>query len=98
MEAWGVGGEEVLVGSGRGNGEGLGAGTSSPGVQLEEAGWQIPWMLAVEPAEEGSPLAPLGPGPMEVDGAEQAPGDGAAVGEAVDSEETDSSLAHDSQP
>ena len=35
---------------------------------------------------------------MEVDGAGQAPGDGATVGEAADSEETDSSLAHDSQP
>ena len=55
-------------------------------------------MLEVELAKEGSPLAPLGPGPMEVDGTEQAPGDGAAVGEATDSEETDSSLAHNSQP
>ena len=35
---------------------------------------------------------------MEVDGAEQAPGDGDAVGEAVDSEATYSSLAHGSQP
>ena len=35
---------------------------------------------------------------MEVDGAEQAPGDGDVVGEAADSEETDSSLAHGSQP
>ena len=41
-------------------------------------------------------MVPLGPGPMEVDGAEQAPGDGAVVGEATDSEETDSLLAHDS--
>ena len=51
----------------------------------------------VEPAKEGSPLAPLGPRPMEVDGAGQVPGDGAAVGEAMDSEETKSSLAHNSQ-
>ena len=61
-------------------GEDLELGHPPPGVQLEEAGQQIPWMPEVEPAEEGSPLAPLGPGPMEVDGAEQAPGDGAAGG------------------
>ena len=54
-------------------------------------------MPEVEPAEDSSPLAPLGPGPMEVDGTKQAPGDGAAVGEAADSEETDSSLAYNSQ-
>ena len=54
-------------------------------------------MPEVELAEEGSPLAPLGPGPMEVDHTRQAPGDSAASGEAADSEETDSSLAHDSQ-
>ena len=47
----------------------------------------------MEPAEEGSPLAPLGPGPMEVDDAEQALEDGAAAGKAAD-KETDSSLAH----
>ena len=69
-----------------------------PGVQLDEVGWQIPWMPVVELAKEGSPLAPLGPGPMEVDGTGQALGDGATAGEAMDSEETDSSLAHDSQP
>ena len=45
----------------------------------------------MEPAKEGSPLAPLGPGPMEVDGTNQAPEDGAAVGGAMD-EETDSLL------
>ena len=55
-------------------------------------------MLEVEPAEEGSPLVPLEPGPMEVDSTKQVPGDGAAVGEATDSEETNYSLAHDSQP
>ena len=76
----------------------LGLGRPPPTVQLEEVGQQIPWMLAAEPAEEGSPLAPLGPGPMEVDGTEQVPGDGATAGEAVDSEETDSLLAYDSQP
>ena len=53
-------------------------------------------MPASELAEEGSPLPPLGPGPMEVDGIEQAPGDGDAAGEAADSKETDSSLAHGS--
>ena len=76
----------------------LGLGCPPPGVWLEEAGRQIPWMLESDPAKEGSPLPPLGPGPMEVDGAEQAPGDGDAAGEAVDSEVTDSSLAHGSQP
>ena len=55
-------------------------------------------MAAVEPAKEGLPLAPLGPGPIEVDSAKQALEDGAMVGEAADSEETDSSLAHNSQP
>ena len=76
----------------------LGLGRPPPGVQLEEAGWRIPWMPVWSLAEEGSPLPPLGPGPMEVDGAKQVPGDGATAGEAMDSEETDSSLAHDSQP
>ena len=50
-------------------------------------------MPEVEPAEEGSPLAPLGPGPMEVDGAKQALRGGVTVGEA-DNKETDSLLAH----
>ena len=45
----------------------------------------------MEPAKEGLPLVPLGLGPMEVDGAEQVPEDGATVGEATD-EETDSLL------
>ena len=76
----------------------LGLGHPPPGVQLEEAGWWIPWILELEPAEEGSPLPPIGPGPMEVDGTKQAPGDRDASGEAADSEATDSSLAHDSQP
>ena len=62
-------------------------------VQLEEVRWWIPWGLAEEPAKEASPLAPLGAGPMEGEGAEQAPEDGAAVGGAAD-EETDSLLAH----
>ena len=61
-------------------GKDLDLGRPPPRVQLEEVGQQIPWMPEVELAEEGSPLAPLGPGPMEVDGAEQAPGDGAMVG------------------
>ena len=47
----------------------LGLGRPPPGVQLEEVGQRIPWMPESEPAEEGSPLPPLGPGPIEVDGA-----------------------------
>ena len=74
-------------------GEELELGPPLPRVQLEEVVQQIPWVPVEEPAEEGSPLLPLGPGPMEVDGAKQAPGDGAAVGEAAD-KETNSSLAH----
>ena len=64
-----------------------------PRFQLEEAGWQILWGLAEEPAKEGLPLPPLRPGPIEVDGTEQVPEDGAVAGEAAD-EETDSLLAH----
>ena len=78
-------------------GEDLELGCPPPRLQLEEVGWRIPWMPEVEPAKEGSPLAPLGPGSMEVDGAEQVLGDGTTVGEAADSKETNSSLAHDSQ-
>ena len=63
----------------------LGLGRPPPGVWLEEAGRQIPWMLESEPAEEGSPLPHLGPGPMEVDSTEQALGDGDTAGEAADS-------------
>ena len=58
----------------------LGLGCPPPGVRLEEVGRRIPWMPPAELAEEGSPLPPLGPGPMEVDGAEQALGDGDAWG------------------
>ena len=72
-------------------GEELEMGPPSPTVQLEEAGRQIPWGLAVEPAEEGLPLLPLGLGLMEVYGTAQALEDGATVGETAD-EETDSSL------
>ena len=72
-------------------GEDLDLGCPPPRVQLEEAGKRVPWWPAVEPDEEGSPLAPPVPGPMEVDGAEQALEDGATVEEAVD-EETNSSL------
>ena len=68
-------------------------GPPPPRVQPEEAGWRIPWGPAGEPAEEGSPLPPLGPGPMEVDSAKQVPEDGAMVGEAVD-KETNSLLAY----
>ena len=70
-------------------GEELELGPPPPNVQLEEAGRQVPWGPALEPAQEGPPLLPLGPGPMEVDGTEQAPEDGAAwedaMGEQVDS-------------
>ena len=71
--------------------EELELGHPHPRVQLEEAGEQIPWGLAVKPAEEGPPLLPLGLGPMQVDGAEQVPEDGAMVEEAAD-KETDCSL------
>ena len=63
----------------------LGLGRPPPGVRLEEVGRRLPWMMVQEPAREGSPLPPLEPGPMEVDGAEQAPGDGGAAEEAEDS-------------
>ena len=61
-------------------GRDLGLGCPPNRVGLKEVGPRIPWMPEVEPAKEGSPLAPLGPGAMEVNGAEQAPGDGAMVG------------------
>ena len=72
-------------------GEDLGLGHPPPWVQLKKAGRRVPWGLVVEPAEEGSPLAPLGLGPMEVDDAEQAPENSTMVGEAAD-EVTDTSL------
>ena len=103
------GGGELLVGEGCDNGEELELEPPPPRVQLEEVGWQIPWELLEEPAKEGSPLPPYGPGPMEVDGAKQAledgakqapedgatqvPEDVAVAGEAMD-KETDSLLAH----
>ena len=68
-------------------GEDLGLGWAPPGIQLQEAGRRLPRTRGQEPAREGSPLPPLEPGPMEVDGAKQAPGDGSAAGEA---EEEDS--------
>ena len=76
-------------------GEELELGPPPPRVQLEEVGPWIPWGPVEEPTKEGSPLPPLGPGPMEVDGGEQVPEDSASVGEAAD-KETDSSLAHTS--
>ena len=57
-------------------GEELELGPPPPTVQLEEAGWRIPWGLA----EEGLPLSPLELGVMEVDSTKQVPADGAAVG------------------
>ena len=74
-------------------GKELELGPPPPRVQLEEVGRWIPLGPVEEPAKEGSPLPPLGAGPMEVDGAKQAPEDGAVVGEAMD-KETGSSLAH----
>ena len=74
-------------------GEELELGPPPHRVQLEDVRRPIPWGLVVEPAKEGSALVPLGPWPMEVDGAEQAPEDNAMVGEAAD-KETNSSLAH----
>ena len=65
----------------------MGLGPPPPGIRLWEAGRRLPWMMVQEPAREGSPLPPLGPGPMDVDSAEQALGDVSAVGEA---EEEDS--------
>ena len=44
-------------------------------------------MRGWEPTREGSPMPPLEPGPMDVDGAEQVPGDRSVAGEA---EEEDS--------
>ena len=72
-------------------GEELEMGPPPPTIQLEEVGQRVPWGPAVELAEEGPPLLPLGPGPMEVDGAKQVPEDGATVEEATD-KETDSLL------
>ena len=60
-------------------GEELEMGPSPPTIQLEEVGWRVPWGPAVELAQEGPPLSPLGPGPMEVDGTEQVPEDVATV-------------------
>ena len=72
-------------------GEELELGPPPSTVQLEEVGERVPWELALEPAEEGLPWSPLGPGRMEVDGAKQAPEDGAMAEEATD-EETNSLL------
>ena len=72
-------------------GEELEIGPLLPTIQLEEVGQQVPWGLVVELAKEGPPLLPLGPGPMEVIGAEQMPEDSAMAGDAKD-EETDSLL------
>ena len=58
-----------------------------PGIRLQEAGRRLPRTRGSEPAREGLPLLPLEPGPMDVDGAEQAPEEGSAAGGA---EEEDS--------
>ena len=65
-------------------GEELEMGPTPPSVQLEKAGRWVPWGLAIELAEEGPPLSPLGPGQLEVDSAKQAPEDGAAVEDATE--------------
>ena len=72
-------------------GEELEMGPPHPTIQLEVAGWWIPWGPVVEAAEEGPPLSPPGPGPMEVDGTKQVLEDGATTEKATD-EETDSSF------
>ena len=74
-------------------GEELELGPPPLNIKLEEAGQQVLWGPVIEPVEEGSSLAPLGPRPMEVDGTEQALGDVTAAGEATD-KETNSLLAH----
>ena len=79
-----------MVWAGFGDGGGAGAGPSSPKYQLEEADQWVPWEPELELAQEGPPLLPLGPGPMEVDGTELAPEYGAteeedATGELVGS-------------
>ena len=58
-------------------------GPPPPSIQLEEAGQRVPWGPAVELAQEGPPLLPLGLGLMEVDGAEQVLEDGATVEDAT---------------
>ena len=81
-----AGGAEVLEGVGRVDGGRTWAwGWPPPGIRPREVGRRLPWMMVQEPAREGSPLPPLEPGPMDVDGAEQAPGDGGAAEEAEDS-------------
>ena len=62
------------------SGEDLGLGRPPPGIRLQEAGRRLPRMRGSEPAREGSPMPPLEPGPMDVDGAEQAPEEGSAAG------------------
>ena len=59
----------------------LGLGRPPPGIRPREAGRRLPRTRAQEPARERSPLPPLEPGPMDVDGAEQALGDGSVAGE-----------------
>ena len=61
-----------------------------PWAQAQEAAVAIPLRPAPTPASTGSAAPPLWPGPIKVDGAEQAPGDRGAAREAVDSEATDS--------
>ena len=69
------------------SGEDLGLGRPPPGIRLQEAERRLPRTRGSEPAREGSPMPPLEPGPMDVDGAEQAPEEGSAAGGA---EEEDS--------
>ena len=45
------------------SGESLELGITPRDVQMEEVGERVTWGLAIEPAPEGLPLAPLGKAP-----------------------------------
>ena len=45
------------------SGEALELGVPPKDVQMEEVGKRVTWGLAIEPAPEGLPLAPLGEAP-----------------------------------
>ena len=68
-------------------GEELELGPPCSYVQLEEVVRRVPWGPAVEPAQDGPPLSPLGLGPMEVDGAKHEPEDGTTAEDATGQQE-----------